>query len=169
MIKVLSKLNLVKFESVAFSDPYIPEEGVTPMDLPVQFTDIAEECYLNVKTSENFNKWVNTLEVQFNHEKVSQNFNFQCSTINLPRQEKKLKCYFEWENYFRYKGSFKFVGSKSLGIENNFILDNSFEGKSLFFYGIDDIMPYFEEKYQYCNSGPGFPPKYQVCMCQLLE
>ena len=139
----------VGVENVAFSDPYVPEEGVTPVDLTVQFKNIDEECYLNVRTSDDHDKWENSLEVQFNNEKVSQNFNFQCGTTAVPLQARQLKCYFEWFNYFGFKGIYKFVGSNSLGIKNNFILDDSFKGKSVYYYGMDDIMPYFEGMSQY--------------------
>ena len=42
-------------------------------------------------------------------------------------------------NYFTYKGVYEFKASQSLGTENKFNLDNSFDGKTFNFWGVDMI------------------------------
>ena len=135
-------------ESVAFSDPYIPEEGVTPLEIPVKFDSIDEECYLKVTTTSAYENWKNSLDINFKNEKYSKEFNYQCSTTPIPGKTRQLKCYFDWNNYFSYLGEYKFTGYNPLGNENTFTLDDSFNDKSFTFWGINEITSFWNF-YQY--------------------
>ena len=133
----------VGVENVAFSEPYIHNEGVIPVEIPVSFSSIDEECFLKVATTSSYDKWENSLDLNFKHSEVSRDFNFQCSTISLPQKQKKLSCYFDIFNYLKNKGVYEFKSSKSLGTENKFILDDTFQGQQFTFWGYDSIYPLF--------------------------
>ena len=142
-------------EKVAFSEPYIPDEEATPQEIPVKFDYIDESCYLNVFSNLSYDNWINTLDINFKNEKTSKDFNFQCSSTSFFGQSNKLKCYFEIKNYFGDLGKFVFNGSDSLGRENIFNLDDSFNGKSFYYWGINEIMTYWEFYQYYFVSGKG--------------
>ena len=135
-------------ENIAFSEPYIPEEGITPINLTVSFDSIDSKCNMKVHTTSSYEKWQNSLDLLFKLENGSKDFNFQCSTTSMPLKGKELKCYYQRQNYFANKGVYQLVGSNSLGDNNNFILDDSFNKISFTYYGIDTIMPIFPY-YQY--------------------
>ena len=141
-------------EGVAFSDPYIPEEGVTPIKINVSYKSLNRYCDLKVTTDSSYNNWKNTLDVQFKDEKESE-FNFQCGSTNIPLQGKKLTCYFDYYYFFNLKGVFQFKGYKSLGIDNEFVLDDSFKGKSFTFWGEDSIGPLLTDNQYYYVSEEG--------------
>lgn len=132
----------VGVEQVAFSDPYIPEEGITPLEIPVKFDNIDEECYIKVSTTSSYDKWKNTLDINFKNEKNSKEFNYQCSTTSIPGRSRQLKCYYDWNYYLFSLGEYKFIGSNTLGRENSFILDDSFNDKSFTFLGLYQIISF---------------------------
>lgn len=142
-------------ESVAFSEPYIPDEEASPQEIPVKFNYIDESCYLNVFSTLSYDNWINTLDINFKNEKTYKDFNFQCSTTSFFGQSNKLKCYFEIKNYFGDLGKFVFNDSDSLGRENIFNLDDSFNGKSFYYWGINEIITYWDFYQYYFVSGKG--------------
>ena len=135
-------------ENIAFSEPYITDEGINPVNLTVSFKSIQENCDMNVYTTSSYEKWESSLDLLFKLENGSKEFNFQCSTTSIPFKGKELKCYYQRQNYFANKGVYQLVGYNSLGEKNNFILDDSFNKISFTYYGIDTIMPIFQY-YQY--------------------
>ena len=142
-------------ESVAFSDPYMPEEGKEPIEIPVSFNSIDNECYLKVTTSSDYNNWKNSLDVKFENENKSKEFNFQCSTTPIPGRSKELRCFYDWQNYFTYKGNYIFKEANSLGKENSFALDDSFKGKKFTYWAIDFIEPYYTNSQYFFISEEG--------------
>ena len=147
----------INVESVAFSDPYIPEEGATPIKINLSYETINEYCDLKIITPSSYNNWKNSLDIQFKDEKESE-FNFQCGTTNIPSPEKewkKLSCYFEYQYFSNLKGDFQFKGYKSLGIDNEFVLDDTFKGKSFTFWGEDSIEPLLTDIQYYYISEEG--------------
>ena len=142
-------------ESVAFSEPYIPDEEATPQEIPVKFDYIDESCFLNVFSTLSYDNWINTLDINFKNEKTSKDFNYQCSTTSFFGQSNKLKCYFEIKNYFGDLGKYVFNDSNSLGRENEFNLDNSFNGKSFYFWGLNEIITYWNFYQTYFVSREG--------------
>ena len=138
----------VGVENVAFSEPYIPDEEVSPQEIPVHFDNIDEGCFLSVYSSSSYDNWVNTLDLNFKNEYTSQDFNFLCSTTSFFGQSNKLNCYFEIKNYFGDVGEYKFNDSNSLGRENEFSLDDSFKNLAFYFWGNNNIMTYWDF-YQY--------------------
>ena len=128
-------------ENVAFSEPYSRSEGVIPVEIPVKYDSIDKECFLKVSTTSDYNKWENTLEIIFKNDKKGNNFNFQCGTNSFLQGGKELNCYTEINNYFTYRGVYKFQGGESLGTENTFNVDK-LSGLSFNFYGYDIIGPF---------------------------
>ena len=123
-------------EGVAFSEPYIHKEIISPKNIPIHLESIDEECTMDVSTTASFEDWENTLDIGFKNTESKRPFNFQCSTVNIIQGEKNV-CYFEYYNFYTEKGTYKFDSSKSLGEENTFSLDNSLRQKDFFYYGID--------------------------------
>jgi C1A family cysteine protease len=127
-------------ESVAFSEPYSKSEGVIPIEIPVKYDSIDQQCYLKVSTTSDYNKWENTLDISFKNDEKGNNFNFQCGTNSILQEGTKINCFTEIKNYFTYKGVYKFQGGQSLGTENTFNVDKLSE-LSFNFYGYDMIGP----------------------------
>ena len=142
-------------EKVAFSEPYINNQGIIPEDIPVSLNSISYGCNIKLSTSSSYNKWKNTLDISFKNDKNSYNFNFQCGSNEILQKGKILNCYFEIKNYFTYKGTYTFHTSQSLGTENNFNLDNTFKGKSFQFYGYDSISAIYTKNQYYYISEEG--------------
>ena len=138
-------------ECIAFAEPYIKKEGIIPEEIPVSFVSLDEECNLELKTTSSYDKWENTLDIDFKHEKESKNFNFQCSAVNFPNQGTQLKCYYEYFNFYSYKGIYKYQSSQSLGTENKFILDDTFNEKKFEFWGLDYIT-FVDSDYLYISE-----------------
>ena len=135
-------------EKIAFSEPYIPEEDITPVNFTVSLESFEPSCDIKIYSSSSYEKWKNSLDLLFKLEGGEKDFNFQCSATNIPLKGKEIKCYYQRQDYFAPKGVYQLVGSNSLGDNNNFILDDSFNNISFTFYGIDDIIPIFPY-YQY--------------------
>ena len=141
-------------ESVAFSEPYSRTEGTIPVEIPVKLESLDEYCYIKASTTSDYKNWKNTLDLSFKNDKKGNNFNFQCGTNSFLEEGTKINCYTEINNYFTYRGIYKFQEGQSLGTENTFNLDK-LSGKSFTFYGYDDIgqiIPYDASKYYYISE-----------------
>ncbi len=132
----------ITVESVAFAQPYIPNEEATPTELPISFTSIDSLCNLNVLTSFSHENWKNTLEVNFEHSKGIKDINFQCGPNSIPGKGSIINCYYEIKNYYANKGTYEFKGLTSLGTENNFKMDDSFNNRTFGFWGFDTLQAY---------------------------
>ena len=132
----------INVENIAFAEPYLPNEGITPIEIPVTLAYLDSLCNIKVSTSSSFTDWKNTLDLNFQHSKGIKNFNYQCGTNVIPGKGTIINCYYEKMNYEAYKGTYEFKGSQSLGTENTFNLDNSFNGKYFNFWGFDTIKAY---------------------------
>ena len=139
-------------EQISFVEPYIPNEGVVPKDIKISFNDIDEECNLEVSTSSSLSDWKNTLDLGFKHVETNKKFNFQCSSVNV-LSEKKNVCYFEYWNFWADKGIYKFNTSQSLGVENTFTVDSTFEGKEFKLYGLDELLPLYIDYFYISQEG----------------
>ena len=128
-------------ESVAFSEPYLKNEGVEPFEIPIKIESIDRECNLKVSTTADYNKWENTLDLHFKNDDNGANFNIQCGTNTFLEGGKVLKCYTEINNYFNYRGVYRLKDGQSLGTENTFGLDGLL-GIGFNFYGLDTIGPF---------------------------
>ena len=131
----------VGVEQVAFSEPYIKEEVIDPKEVTVSFDSISDECIIKLKTTSTLEDWENTLELNFTDSVSQKSFNHQCGTTSFPQQGKKLNCYYEYWNCLKNKGVYEFKASQSLGSENKFKLDESFEGLKFTFWGNDLLAP----------------------------
>ena len=130
-------------EQISFVEPYIESEGVTPTNIPLQFKSIDEECNIEVTTdATSLKKWQNSVDIEFKHTEINRKFNYQCSAVNII-DEKKTICYYEYWNYWAYKGIYKYNTFNSLGVENTFTLSSSFNDKQFEFYGFDELYPIF--------------------------
>ena len=123
-------------ESIAFAEPYIKDDTVIPKDIPIKFESLDGQCNMKVSSTVDTKYWMNTLDIGFKHTETNRPFNYQCSHISLFEKEKNV-CYFEYYNLKTHKGTYKYEYSQSLGVENNFILDSSFDGREFKFYGND--------------------------------
>ena len=131
----------VGVEQVAFSEPYIKEEVIDPKEVTVSFDSISDECIIKLKTTSTLEDWENTLELNFTDSVSLKSFNHQCGTTSFPQQGKKLNCYYEYWSLLKNKGVYEFKASQSLGSENIFKLDDSFEGLNFTFWGNDLLAP----------------------------
>lgn len=61
--------------------------------------------------------------------------------IHFCKGEKQINCYTEINNFFTYRGAYKFQEGQSLGSENTFNVDQ-ISGKYFNFYGYDIIGPF---------------------------
>ena len=52
-------------EGVAFSEPYIHKEIISPKNIPIHLESIDEECTMDVSTTASFEDWENTLDIGF--------------------------------------------------------------------------------------------------------
>ena len=64
-------------ENIAFSEPYISEESITPINLTVSFDSIDLSCNMKVHTTSSNEKWQNSLDLLFKLENGTKDFNFQ--------------------------------------------------------------------------------------------
>ena len=128
-------------ESVAFSEPYSKSEGVIPVEIPVKIDSMDGECTIKVSTTSDYNKWENTLDLTFKNDNKGNNFNFQCGTNSFLQGGKQINCYTEINNFFTYRGAYKFQEGQSLGSENTFNVDQ-ISGKYFNFYGYDIVGPF---------------------------
>ena len=126
---------------MAFSEPYIKEEVIDPKEVTVSFDSISDECIIKLKTTSTLEDWENTLELNFTDSVSQKSFNHQCGTTSFPQQGKKLNCYYEYWSLLKNKGVYEFKASQSLGSENIFKLDDSFEGLNFTFWGNDLLAP----------------------------
>ena len=126
----------IGIESIAFAEPYIRKNWEFPVNIPIEFVFFDEKCNIIVSSNEFTDYWVNTLDIGFKHIETNKPFNYQCNRVSL-FDGKKTICYFERYNYFSHKGIYKYDYSKSLGEDNNFILDSTFYDKEFKYYGND--------------------------------
>ena len=132
----------ITIERVAFAQPYIPNEEATPQELPISFNSLDTQCNLNVFTTSSHENWKNTLEVNFKHSKGIKDFNFQCAPYKIPTHGNLIKCYYEIEDYSANRGLYEFKGLQSLGTENEFKMDDTFNNRTFNFWGLDYIEAY---------------------------
>ena len=128
----------IRVESVAFAEPYIPNEQETPVEIPVSLKNMDTLCYFDIVSPSSKDLWKNTLDIRFKHSNVERNFDYQCGKKDIINTGKIIKCYYEIKNYHSNKGIYEFNNAQSLGIENKFIIDDSFKIKFQF-WGFDTI------------------------------
>ena len=71
------RMEIGQFKGVSFSEPKIPPEQVTPVEIDVNFEKSGLDCNLAVNTNSSLNNWKNTLDVKFSHEDGTSNLFFQ--------------------------------------------------------------------------------------------
>ena len=111
----------INVESVAFSEPYIPNEQYPPEEIPVSLNKMDEFCDITVFSTLSKDKWKNTLDIRFIHSNIEKNFDYQCGKKDIKNKGKIIQCYYEIKNYFANKGIYEFNNSQSLGIEIHLI------------------------------------------------
>ncbi len=127
-------------EKVAFSEPYIEEEGKEPYEIKLNFKKMNEDCTLDISyNSEDLEKWENTLEFNFKSEDDKRNFNIQCGAPSSKNFGKKFACYYEQKYYLNPMEKFKFKEYKSLGKDNKFIFGSIPKIQDFTYYGLSHI------------------------------
>lgn len=136
----------VGVENVAFIEPYLPNEESVKKEVKLTYKSIDENCYMTVSSSDDSN-WENTVEINFINQDHpdDRTFNMQCNIVKFHDHSEPACFYEEYNGEFMHKGKYKFVGSKSLGTENYFTLDNTFENASFEFLGDNYVYPIFSE------------------------
>ena len=130
----------IGIENVAFSEPYIEQEGKIPYEIKLTYNKIKENCDLDISYKEDdLNKWENTLDINFRSEDDKNEFNIQCgvmSSVNIP---KRFACYYE-EKYINYPiQKYKYKGYQSFGNDNRFTFESTSQIKDFTFYGYQHI------------------------------
>ena len=139
-------------EQISFVEPYIAKEGVQPKNINLKFNSFDGECNLKVSSTSSLNNWENSVDIEFMNQEKNRNFNYQCSAVNI-LNEKKSICYYDNWNYWADKGFYKYNNSNSLGVENNFNLDSSFDNIGFYFYGLDEFYPILTENLYISQEG----------------
>jgi C1A family cysteine protease len=129
----------ITVENIVFSEPYIHNEESTTEEIPIFFESFDELCFPKVFTNLDYNKWKNTLDITFEHTKGIKDIHFQCGSNDIFNKGNIAKCYYEFKNYYAPKGTYKLKDFQSLGTENTFILDESFDKKTFEFFGFDTL------------------------------
>ena len=138
----------IGIEQVSFAEAYLPSDQATPNVIDLSLESIHEKCLLNINDLSQSQNWNNSFEVNF--EKVDNNkeiIKFICGKVKNQDDEVSLNCLTE-ELKFHQMGEYKFKNLSSLGTENNFIAESSFEDKKFSFYSWDHLYPSFVD-YQY--------------------
>ena len=148
----LIKMEIGQFNGISFSEPYIPPQQVTPVEIDVNFLNSLDNCNLLVNTKSSLDDWNNTLDVQFTHEDGTSNIFIQIGKNKILGKNKITSNFEVFKPYHLIKGKYIYNGFKSLGVENTFKL-NDFQGKSLQLYGHDDILPLINKDYYISKIG----------------
>ena len=142
-------------ENVAFVDPYIPDEEAEKKDINVKFVSIDDSCYMDVSSETDYKLWNNTVEISFKNEDNpdDRTFNFQCNVVNIYNKNTPACFYEELNGEFMHKGHYKYVSYQSLGVENNFTLDDSFKDASFYLYGVNYVYTLFTDTFFVSQQG----------------
>ena len=148
------KMEIGQFDELSFSEPQIDHGQTKPVQIDVKLEDQYSDCSLVISSS-SLSKWNNTLNVNFQHEKTNDDFDFQIGRNKLIGED-EINCFYENNKayYQLKKGKYIYKGFESLGKDNTFKL-NSFQGKSFDFYGWDEINSLTNEEYYYYVSQEG--------------
>ena len=140
---------LVKFgfgeanvERITFSEPYIKREEESPKEIDVKIDHINEYCNLFVSSNSSLDDWVSPLKIILEDSTGENNFIYICgvnSLFNFDNNTKFITCSLEYTRLRITRGQYKLKGAESLGKENIFNLDKSFE-KSIYIYGLSSIL-----------------------------
>ena len=145
-------MEIGQFKGISFSEPYIPPEQVTPVEIDVNFIKSGDDCNLLINTASSLDNWNNTLDVQFTHKDGTSNIFVQIGKNKILGVNKISSNVEVFKPYHLIKGKYIYNGFKSLGVENTFKL-NDFQGKSLQLYGHDDINPLINKDYYISKIG----------------
>ena len=131
----------IGIEDVAFSEPYVEEEGKEPYKINVKYKQINEDCGLEISyDSQVLNKWENSLELSFISEDEKSHFNYQCGALSSEKLGNRFSCYFEQRYLLNTMKKYKFKEYKSLGKDNEFSFESTSVIKDLNFYGNSHIL-----------------------------
>ena len=136
----------VGVENIAFSEPKI-EEG-EPVEIPVTFIKFDNFCKLKINTEsvKYLKEWNNTLNINFKSEEGNWIFDYQCGTVTYKYENPKCECFYENWNDFWPRNNFSFLNGTSLGKQNKFNLDDSFNNAKFIWYGTDTITKFSKIK-----------------------
>ena len=145
------KMEIGQFNEIAFSEPYIKNEQITPTEIEVNYKSQNIDCNLIV-TSPSLENWNNSVNVKFKHENSLDIFDFVIGK-NKIKNEDEISCNYEEHKILNNlkKGKYIYNSSESFGEENTFKL-NSFNGKSFEFYGYDSLKPWKDNNNKYYVS-----------------
>ena len=130
-------------EAITFSEPYIKKEDkeISPKEIDIEIDEINSKCNLYISTNSSLDDWISPLKIIFEDSKGENNFSYICgenSLFNFYNGTKFLNCYYEITKLRITRGEYKLKGIESLGNENIFNLDKSFEKKT-YIYGASSI------------------------------
>ena len=136
---VLTKIEFgqIGIERVAFSEPYIIQESEMKKNIDVSFYNITDTCDLILTNNSLIEQWNDTLEINFRNNN-SDIFYYQCNKNNLLNKT-EINCFYENANINLKKGIYEFNTWKSIGKNNIFNLDETFNQKKFNFYGYNNL------------------------------
>ena len=130
----------VGVETICFSEPYIKEEVEPSKEIDIKINSLDGYCNLNISTNSSLDDWKSPLKVIFEDLKGENNFSFLCGVNTLVNETKSIYCGYEVQKLKISFGKYKLKEAESLGKENIFNLDKSFN-KIINIYGINNIIP----------------------------
>ena len=135
----------IGIEQVSFVEPYLPNNESIPKEISLSFKSIDALCELDVKVENSLKDVNNSFIINFEKESSDINnneeFKFICGKIKIVDKEEEIKCYFE-ERIPQKLATYKFKQIESLGTENKFIDNGSFQGLIFNYYSKDSIFPF---------------------------
>ena len=136
---VLTKIEFgqIGIERIAFSEPYIIQESEIKTNIDASFYNITDTCDLILTNNSLIEQWNDTLEINFRNNN-SDIFYYQCNKNNLLNKT-EINCFYENANINLQKGIYEFNTWKSIGKNNIFNLDETFNQKKFNFYGYNNL------------------------------
>ena len=138
------KMEIGQLIEIAFSEPYIYQEGTSPIEINVNFERQKPDCNLEVITESSLSleKWKDTMEVIFEHSETKEKFLFVIGKNDILKQQ-EINCFFDDRSlYYLPKGEYHFLEGHSLGNNNIFKLNN-FKDIKFIFNGKDSVKSIF--------------------------
>ena len=136
----------VGIEQVSFVEPYLPNNKSIPNEINLSFKSLDALCELDIKVEKPLTDVTNAFVINFEKENNDINnneeFKFICGKVKNIDKEQEIKCYYE-ERIPQKIGTYKFKQIESLGTENKFVDNGSFQGQIFNFYSKDAIFPLY--------------------------
>ena len=139
----------IGIERVSFFEPQnVSKIFESPKKISLEFKNISNDnCSLDIAVLNNGeDDWKDTVEIKLQNSDNHKYFSYFCglNTVKIKgRDIKKINCHYSKKNLDSYEGIYRYMGYNSLGEENIFNLDDSFNKAYLHFYG-NNLISYMD-------------------------